>query len=392
MTGEVVAIVPARGGSKGIPRKNLQVLGGRPLLAWTIDSALQTTSISRVYVSSDCPEIRRVAAAQGAIPVERPAEISGDEASSESALLHGLDRARDDLGHDPELVVFLQATSPLRPPHAIQEAIDVLRREQADSLLSATAVQGFVWRVEGHAPPRSFTYDHRRRQRRQDAPQDWIENGSIYVFKPWVLRDLGNRLGGKVALYPMHPLDSFQIDEPGDLEVLGALMERRSVQPPSGLGAVQLLVLDFDGVLTDGRVLVTEEGHEAVHCSRRDGFGLERLRACGVEVVVLSKEQNRVVAARCAKLKVECLQACEDKLGALKELAAKRGLGPEQIAYVGDDLNDLACLTWAGHSIAVHDAEPRVLRAARASTTRPGGRGAVREVCEWILAAKGATV
>ena len=387
---ECMAIIPARGGSKGIPRKNLREIAGKPLVAYSIEHALHTPGLARVVVSTDDEEIGAVARQYGAEVVWRPADISGDEASSEAALLHVLDTLREAEGYDPDLVVFLQPTSPLRQPGAIAQALETLHRQAADSLLSVCPMHGCLWRREAGGPV-SFSYDHRHRPRRQDAPQDFVENGSIYVFKPWVLRQEGNRLGGKIALFPMPVLDSFQVDEPEDLDLMEQLL---AVRPPASasldLKQIQLLVLDFDGVLTDNRVWVDQEGREAVSCHRGDGWGIARLKEAGVEVLVLSTEENPVVAARCAKLRIPCRQGCRDKLSVLRQIAHERMLEPEAVAFVGNDVNDLACLRWVGTPIVVADAEPAVKPAACLITRRRGGSGAVREVCDLILSQKNA--
>jgi len=173
----VLAIIPARGGSKGIPRKNLVEVGGRPLLTYTVEHALAAPDVTEVLVSTDCDEIAVVAANLGARVVRRPAAISGDSASSESALLHALEAERERVGRDPELVVFLQATSPLRPPGAVSGAVQTLLRESADSLFSASPVHGFVWRLRDGVPT-PVNYDFRHRPRRQDAAEHLEENGS----------------------------------------------------------------------------------------------------------------------------------------------------------------------------------------------------------------------
>jgi len=153
--------------------------------------------------------------------------------------------------------------------------------------------------------------------------------------------------------------------------------------------AIALLVLDFDGVLTDNRVLVDETGREAVWCHRGDGWGIARLREAGLTVVVLSTETNPVVSARCRKLGIRAIQGQADKEAALVALAAELELNPAQVAYVGNDVNDLTCLAWAGLPLAVADAEASVRAVARRVTTRRGGYGAVREVADWLLAARG---
>ena len=381
---KTIAIIPARGGSKGIPRKNIRLVAGKPLLVYSIEQARQTPTVSRVVVSTDDGEIAGVARNYGAEVIWRPLEISGDTAASESALLHTLDHLRDTEKYEPELVVFLQCTSPLRQPADIGNAIETLKREKADSLFSARHVEGFVWRssASGLTPA---NYDPIHRPRRQDLKEFMIEeNGSIYVFKPSVLRQFNSRLGGKIATYIMDPLDSYQVDQPGDLSVVEALLAMRKAQPPVFLRSVRLLVLDFDGVMTDNRVWVGQDGREAVACNRSDGWGISHLREKGVEIVVLSTETNPVVEARCRKLHIVCVQACADKLAVLREMAQQRSLLPENVAYVGNDVNDLECMRWVGVPIAVADAVPEVRVCARLMTSRPGGYGAVREVTDWL--------
>lgn len=154
------------------------------------------------------------------------------------------------------------------------------------------------------------------------------------------------------------------------------------------LASAGLVVLDFDGVFTDNRVLVMQDGTEGVLCSRADGMGLEMLRRGGVPAAVLSKEQNPVVSARCRKLKLECVQGIDDKLPELKRLAAEKGVPRERVVYVGNDINDLECLEWAGVPVVVSDAHPRAIAAARIVLSKAGGMGAIRELCEMILAAR----
>ena len=155
------------------------------------------------------------------------------------------------------------------------------------------------------------------------------------------------------------------------------------------LGAVQFVVFDFDGVLTDNRVIVGEDGRESVFCSRADGLGLQALARVGVGCLVLSTETNPVVSARAAKLHVECVQGLGDTKGvALRAILAKRGLDPTAVAYVGNDINDLDCLRQVGVSICVADAYPEVRAVARFATGRAGGFGAVREVCDLIVQAR----
>ena len=219
----ILAIVPARGGSKGIPRKNLRLVAGKPLIAHTIAQALMAAKVQKVVVSTDDQEIATVSSQYGAQVVLRPKEISDDFASSESALMHTLLHLKQREGYEPELIVFLQCTSPMRRAWDIDQAVDKLQAENADSLLSVSQSYRFMWSdVDGEVKP--INYDYRNRPRRQDLKPQYVENGSIYVFKPWVLETLGNRLGGKVTMYVMEEDSSLDIDSPFDLGLAELLM------------------------------------------------------------------------------------------------------------------------------------------------------------------------
>ena len=223
---EVVAIILARGGSKGVPFKNLVTVGDRPLIEHTLERARAVPTISRVFVSTDSPEIAAVSEKLGAEIVWRPAELCDDLASSESGLLHCLDHISSTTGVEPRLVVFLQPTSPLRSAEHIQQAISQLESEGADSLFSAGPLQGLAWKV-GKSGVEPVSYDPQNRMRRQDAPEYLAENGSIYVFKPWVLRESNCRLGGRIVPFRMDAQDSFEVDEIGDIAVVDFLLRQR---------------------------------------------------------------------------------------------------------------------------------------------------------------------
>ena len=161
---------------------------------------------------------------------------------------------------------------------------------------------------------------------------------------------------------------------------------RWSEQPvEESLGRIRLIVFDFDGVFTDNRVLVGQDGSEYVLCNRADGLGLAMLRMQGMDCIVLSTEINPVVARRCEKLSLECFQGCADKWETLKGILEERGIDPSQVAYVGNDVNDLACMEHVGLAICVADAYPEVKSAADFVTQRRGGEGAVREICDLVI-------
>jgi CMP-N,N'-diacetyllegionaminic acid synthase len=221
--GDVVAIIPARGGSKGIPGKNLKSICGKPLLAWSIIQARAANSISSVWVSSDSNEILAVAEEYGALPIRRPETLSGDIASSESAWLHALGEIEHS-GVNIDLIVGMQATSPIRAPSDLDESIAQVKRENLDSLLTVTEVEDFFTWCIGPNGPESINYDYRSRKRRQLIEKQYLENGSFYVFRPETLRVLSNRLGGKIGMHVMERHKMFQIDNPEDIALCESIM------------------------------------------------------------------------------------------------------------------------------------------------------------------------
>ena len=223
---QVLAIIPARGGSKRIPRKNVALVGGLPLVTHSIRHAISSQRVTTTVVSTDDAEIAAIARAEGADVIERPLSLANDMSSSESALLHVLD-ARRAVGHeDPALVVFLQCTSPVREPADIDNAVAQFERQGADSLMSACENTKFIWAL-GAEGARSLNYDYRNRKREQDLDPQFQENGSIYVFRPQLLRATNNRLGGTIAIYSMGYWSSFQVDSQEDLELCDWILRRR---------------------------------------------------------------------------------------------------------------------------------------------------------------------
>ncbi|NVK18611.1 MAG: acylneuraminate cytidylyltransferase family protein [Methylocystaceae bacterium] len=222
--GKVVAVIPARGGSKGIPGKNLISVCGRPLLEWSIRQALAATCIESVWVSSDSDEILEVSKNAGAKTIKRPDDISHDTATSESAWIHALDVIEENEG-EVTWAFGLQATSPIREAHDFDNAYDALMKNNWDSLFSSIKIEDYlVWSETSQGSLQSDSYDYRSRQRRQDMMQKYLENGSFYLFRPEDIRHFNNRLSGKIGTYAMEKYKGQQIDDLGDIEICQSLM------------------------------------------------------------------------------------------------------------------------------------------------------------------------
>lgn len=221
-TGSVVAVVPARAGSKGIPGKNLRAVAGRSLVRRAVEAALDSTSIDFVVVSTDGDAIAAEAALAGARVVRRPTELAGDEASSESALLHVLDELAAG-GEEPEVVVFLQATSPFTDPSDLDAAVARVRDGHADSVFAAAPSHAFLWRLAEDGTARAVNHDAAVRPRRQDREPEYRETGAFYAFRTAAFRQHRHRFHGRVELVVVDPRGAIDIDDPGDLAVAEAL-------------------------------------------------------------------------------------------------------------------------------------------------------------------------
>jgi N-acylneuraminate cytidylyltransferase len=383
---DVAVIIPARGGSKGVPRKNLRSVGGVPLIGRAVAASLAARSAGSVWVSTDDAEIADVATRYGAKIVSRPAELAADETSSEAALLHALDVLRAN-GVQPRITVFVQCTAPFVVGDDIDGVVDRLVRENADSAFAAAYFHGFLWEQDGGGAARGLDHSPGERKRRQDLTRRYVEAGSVYAFRTDGFRTARRRFFGRISLYEIPRERCWEIDEESDLDVAESLARSFPRLGPVAVlpRPVGALILDFDGVLTDNRVMVSSDGREGVLCDRSDGLGLGELRRAGLPLLVLSTERDPVVAVRARKLEIESIMGVEDKLAVLKRWLTERGIDPRQVVYVGNDVNDLACMQHVGCGVAVADAHARVRSAAKLVLGNGGGCGAVRELSDMIL-------
>jgi YrbI family 3-deoxy-D-manno-octulosonate 8-phosphate phosphatase len=357
-----------------------------PLVVRAVRAARAAEHVDRVVVSTDDQRIAEAARDAGAEVLVRPAELASDDASSESAVIHALDAFADQDGYVPDVVALVQCTSPFVEAADISGTVGLVLNGSADSAFTATAFHGFVWaRSDGRLA--GVNHDPSHRPMRQDRPRELLETGAVYAMRVAGLREHRHRFFGAVAAFEIDSHRAREIDEPGDLELAQALeptVSRRLHESlPPRVGAV---VFDFDGVFTDNRVLVHEDGAESVLCNRSDGWGIGELRATGVPMVVISTEQNPVVSARCRKLGLECVQNARDKAAELERWLNDRAIPPSSVVFVGNDVNDVDCMKMVGCSVVVADAHPSVKRIADIVLSSPGGRGAVRELTDLVSA------
>lgn len=400
----ILTIIPARGGSKGIPRKNIRLFAGYPLIAWSIAAAKKSELVTRVIVSTDDEEIAAVAREWGAeTPFLRPAELAQDKSTDLPLFDHALKWLEDVEGYRPEAVAQLRPTSPIRPPTMVDDAIRILLNHK-----DADCVRGVVpagqnpfkmWRFNGDDKPLGQLLEvegiaEPYNAPRQILPPVYWQTGHIDVIRTTTISEKRSLTGDVIYPLVIDPKYTVDIDTLPDwakyeavvysgLEVVSPGKSRRAMPE-----TIKLVVTDFDGVLTDGRVWIDENGKETVAATRSDSMRIKEMRAIGVDVIILSSEVNPVVSMRAKKMKVEAIHGMglDEKGEALKKYLAEKKIDASQVVYLGNDFNDLPCYEIAGWSVAVADAYPEVQRAADHVLKTNGGFGALRELCDLVLA------
>jgi YrbI family 3-deoxy-D-manno-octulosonate 8-phosphate phosphatase len=397
----ILALIPARGGSKSIPHKNIRPLAGIPLIAYSIAAAKGSKMVTRTIVSTDDDEIASVAREFGAeTPFMRPAEFAQDNTLDYPVFTHAISWLKQHENYQPDILVQLRPTSPLRPPGCVDQAIQVLLdHPEADSVRGVipSGQNPFkMWQIIDNGQmtpllslpgiPEPFNAP------RQALPQTYWQTGHVDAICLTTISQKKSLSGDIIYPLQIDPLYAVDIDSSRDWQraewlinqaVIPIVLPFHDKRPlPS---QISLLVFDFDGVMTDDRVWVDQDGNESVAASRRDGLGIAMLRKAGIPMVVLSTETNPIVSARCRKLELTAIQGVGDKGTAIKSLLQERKLDPQHVVYLGNDVNDLPCFSLVGCAVVVSDAHPDVIAQADILLTRKGGHGAVRELCDMIL-------
>jgi YrbI family 3-deoxy-D-manno-octulosonate 8-phosphate phosphatase len=368
----MLGIIPARGGSKGVPRKNIRMVAGYPLIYWTIQAARASNLLDGFYISTEDDEIAEIARSYGADVLDRPTRLAADETTTLEVLQHIVSEKPCDA------VVVLQPTSPLRNRDTIDGCIDEYLKSGCDTL--ATGYQTKI--VE---------YGTHQNLRRQDIPGFFYDDGNVYIIDGKVIES-GRWYGDKICKKEIDPELRYEIDDETTLQIVESLLWKRierNVQPSEfldRLAGVRLLVMDMDGVLTDSGMYYSENGEVMKKFSARDGMGIERVRKMGVKTALVTSENTEIAAKRAQKLLIDHIVLGEkDKLRALREIAAKEQIPLRNTAYIGDDINDLDAMKNTGVPVAVSDALDVVKKTALYVTRHEGGDGALRELCDLII-------
>lgn len=376
-----IGFIPLRKNSKGIPGKNKKKLVGRPLFCWVLTEAI-FSELDEVYVFTNDTEIidfinKEYHWTSKVKTLLREEINANDTASTESALIEFSEK----INQDYELLCLLQATSPLTTSKDINNAINKITNDGFDSVLSVVKTHRFTWNLDGTAQ----NYDVFNRPRRQDFDGLLIENGAIYITKKEAFLSSKNRVSGNIGLIEMPEDTLVELDSLTDWLIVENLLTER-LKKAKKTQRIEYLVLDVDGVFTDGGIYYNAEGELAKKFDMRDGMGLEILRENKVVVVVLTAENSALVAQRMKKLNIQnTFLGVKDKYSFLQQFLVSNKSSIGAVVYIGDDVNDLANLCNAGWSFAPNNATNAVKPHVDMVLNQDSANGAIREACEFIL-------
>jgi N-acylneuraminate cytidylyltransferase len=379
---KTVAFIPARGSSKSIPLKNIKEIKGRPLIYWTLDAAVASKNIKKVFVSTDSPLIKKVVEDYNSSKIKiisRSPEVSSDQASTESVMLEFADT------HTFQHIVLIQATSPLLTVEDLDKGIEEYFRSKADSLCSVSVLKKFRWKKAREKFYKPANYNPLKRPLRQEWSGDLVENGAFYITSRKAFLKSKCRLSGRIhcALLPERYL--FELDDPEDCEIIEALLMKYKGKPRKTLKDTKLFISDVDGVLTDAGMYYSENGDELKKFNTRDGMGFKILREEGIKTALITTENTRIVERRSQKLKVDfTIQECPDKQAAAKELCRELGISLKNAVFIGDDINDLTLLESVGFSACPSNAQSVVKKIVDHVCSSRGGEGCAREIVDLI--------
>ncbi|NJB81742.1 acylneuraminate cytidylyltransferase [Wenyingzhuangia aestuarii] len=375
------AIIPLRKGSKSIIGKNKRKMVGRPLFTWVLKEAIFSNLDEVIVFTDDLTIIEFIEKEYTWTPkvkaILRNDENANDTASTESVLLEFSEL----VNYKYDILCLLQATSPLTTSESINDCLNSIVEKKYDASLTVVNTHRFTWNTNG--TPQN--YDVFNRPRRQDFEGLLIENGAVYCTTKTAFINSKNRVSGKIKLVYM-PEDSLvEIDSMTDWLIVEELLINR-LKKQKNTNKITHVVLDVDGVFTDGTVSFTKDGEHTKSFDMRDGMGLEILRGLGIEVLVMTSEKSELVAARMKKLQIDQVYlGVKDKFALLQQIRQEKQITLGNIAYVGDDVNDLANICSVGWSIAPYNATNIVKQNADTVLTKNSGSGAIREACEFIL-------
>lgn len=376
----VIAFIPARGGSKSIPGKNIKSFCGKPLIFWNLQE-LQNSNVDKVIVATDSNEIKEVVNSFNFSKVmvyDRELENAQDTSSTELVMLEYIEKANIS---DDDVFMLVQATSPFTQASHFNEGLKLLNTY--DSVLSCCESKRFHWKGG-----KALNYDIYNRPRRQDFQGTLIENGAFYISSVSSIKSSENRISGNIGTYKMPEYTFTEIDEQEDWEIAESLMKRFVLKEKTlDFSKIKLFLSDVDGVLTDAGMYYTENGDEIKKFCTYDGMGFQLLQKTGVKVGILTTEDRVLNRRRAKKLGLDFdFHGAKDKLQIVKDLCEKENITLDKVAYIGDDVNCFGLLSHVGIAACPSNAVPKIKSIPNIlHLQRNGGDGVVREFVELFL-------
>ncbi len=377
-----VAFIPVRGGSKSIPLKNIREIAGKPLAYWTAKAANDCEEIDRIYIATDSDRIRETVEGFGlnkVYVIGRSANSATDTASTESAMLEFAEK------YEFDNIVLIQATSPLLTSADISGGFSEFNKPGTDSVLSAVRQKRFQWKIDREGCAAPINYDVFHRPRRQEFDGYLVENGAFYIISRELLLESRNRLAGNIHIYEMDEASYLEIDEPNDWIIIEKLLMDR-IKKTVKIPEIKMFLTDCDGCLTDGGMYYSENGDEMKRFNTLDGMGVQMLRERGILTGIVTGEKRELNKRRAQKLRMDIYEeGVQDKISVVRRLCENYNIDMQNVAYIGDDINDLEVIRAVGFGCSVANGVKAVKEAARYVTVKLGGQGAVREVVDFIL-------
>lgn len=374
-----IAFVPVRCGSNAIKWKNIKSFSGKPLVYWCLNALNNCDKIDTAYVATDCDEIAQVVENFKMAKVRiyrRDPENATDTAGTEAVILEFLSKHTFKSNDN---FILVQATNPFVRATDFSQAIEMMNVEQLDSLVTCCRLKRFFWNENG--TPKN--YDPSHRPRRQDFNGELVENGSFYINTVCnVIKDK-NRLSGKIGIYEMPEFSFTEIDEEEDWLIAEKIFQKH-IKVETQKKRIRLLLTDVDGVLTDAGMYYTENGDEIKKFNTYDGMAFSILKKGGIKIGIITSENRALNTARAKKLKMDFIyQGIQDKWKIMQEICHNEQVDLNEVAYIGDDINDHEVLKHVGLAACPSSAAQVIKQTEGIIVLKTkGGDGVIRELTD----------
>ena len=389
-----VAFIPARGGSKSIPLKYIQVICGKPLIYWAVKAVCECNYIDKVYVATDSDEIKTVVndfrnGENGNLfskleVIGRSVESAKDSASTEYAMLEFAEK------YNFENIALVQATSPLLQSEDLDRGFKEFFDDNVDSVLSVVRQKRFNWSINPNGYAKAINYDIFQRPRRQEFDGYLVENGAFYITSRNNLLKSKNRLSGNVKVVEMCEDSFLEIDEPRDWKIIEVILNDRLRARKNTLTDIKMFLTDCDGCLTDGGMYYSENGDEMKKFNTRDGIAFQSLKKYGIITGIVTGEKMKLNDRRAKKIGVDyIIGGCSDKLSAVKDICKRRQISMNHVCYVGDEINDIELMENVGYCCCPADANAHVRTISDYISPCRGGSGVIRDVVDCLFNTRG---